>query len=780
MATLGKPAANRNAMKQTSNKNIGGRVDVLRWSEEMDLLAIGTEKGEVILQRLKWQKVWQLLPPEEGLKVRGIAWRPGENLIAIGYSNGTILQLDIETKDVVHSFSVQSDISCMNWTDNGESDETANHTWNSIHQNHATFLPTLPVLSTLCSSTKPASYNPMDFCRKHILNVLLVGTVTGQLHLSALGMLPAGRVDVLAMAGLPPSTNARIHEAQMSFNFKQLVVALEQDTGLTVIVLENNLLHKYAGSLLNLSINYAQILSTMTYINDTIDCIVETWETVLLEMDKKLTQYADDHPGDSISADFLELLMFGTTSPGLEEFLLRDLSEKGLRRLGNSMDLCYATIQRLVVVPLYNAIYALFYHLNVLEGMLQNRVYYGALMIRTASQALRDCGAFQIKCFELQQTIDYSKRDFKIFFRWLCSVIVRLMDEPLQEHYPTITQQELTYLANFLAQFDDSYNSADTTVTEDSQRKLIGLRRKFNLERVGQYLEDKPLLHKADGSELSQWKQMLKENECFQNSPNVFPHREDHSLLQEQKRVKESIRLLFEQPSAALGGAFRPKNLLTLQQQTAPTANEAIRSFASCNHPVDNVTLVSIIQSSNSLLLVECYAEGGMKMVRLRFEDKPYFDQPIGTLSFRHAQFYNADTLSLLLHTQPEGQAVAGGSYYLQLALGPIREILRSTELREGARTLTEETDGCRVLNAYTFIDECALKLLDGNDGHRIAVSGKRNVTAILSESRRNIRLYDMDAQDEEEEEEDDDRLENSSQLNSSLDNSQESIHQPQ
>ncbi|XP_035780813.1 anaphase-promoting complex subunit 4-like [Anopheles albimanus] len=776
MATLGKQATNRNAMKQTSNKNIGCRVDVLRWSEEMDLLAIGTDKGEVILQRLKWQKVWQLLPPEEGLKVRGIAWRPGESLIAIGYSNGTILQLDIETKDVVHSFSVQSDISCMNWTDTVEGGEATNHTWNSIHQNHAPFLPTLPVLSTLCSSTKPASYNPIDYCGKHILNVLLVGTVTGQLHLSAIGMLPAGRVDVLAMAGLPPSTNARIHEAQMSLNFKQLVVALAQDTGLSVIVLENNLLHKYAGSLLNLSINYAQILSTMTYINDTIDCIVETWETVLLEMDKKLTQYADDHPGDSISADFLELLMFGTTSPGLEEFLLRDLSEKGLRRLGNSMDLCYATIQRLVVVPLYNAIYTLFYHLNVLEGMLQNRIYYGALMSRTATQALRDCGAFQIKCFELQQTIDYSKRDFKIFFRWLCSMIVRLIDEPLQEHYPTITQQELTYLANFLAQFDDTFDTPDATVPEDSQRKSAGLRRKFNLERVGQYLEDKPLLHKADGSELNQWKQMLKENECFRNSSIVFPHHEDHSLLQEQKRVKESIRLLFEQPGAALGGAFRPKNLLTLQH-TAGTANDAIRSFASCNHPQDDVTLVSIIQSSNSLLLIECYAQGGMKMVRLRFEDKPYFDQPIGTLSFRHAQFYNPDTLSLLLHAQPDGQTGAGSSYYLQLALGPIREVLRSTELREGARTLTEEADGCHVLNAYTLIDECALKLLDGNDGHRIAVSGKRNVTAILSESRRNVRLYDMDAQDEEEE---GDPLETSSQINSSLENSQESIHQPQ
>ena len=132
--------ASRNLMKQTCNKNVGTRVDVLKWSQEMDLLAMGTEKGEVLLHRLKWQKVWQLSPPEDGLKVRGLAWRPCEKFIAIGkackgllggrkrllimpcfvvgYSNGTILLVDLETKEEIHSFSVKQDITCLTWTEN--------------------------------------------------------------------------------------------------------------------------------------------------------------------------------------------------------------------------------------------------------------------------------------------------------------------------------------------------------------------------------------------------------------------------------------------------------------------------------------------------------------------------------------------------------------------------------------------------------------------------------------------------------------------------------------
>lgn len=36
------------------------------------------------MQRLNWQKIWSHSPPEKDLKVRGIAWRFDEKVIAIG------------------------------------------------------------------------------------------------------------------------------------------------------------------------------------------------------------------------------------------------------------------------------------------------------------------------------------------------------------------------------------------------------------------------------------------------------------------------------------------------------------------------------------------------------------------------------------------------------------------------------------------------------------------------------------------------------------------------
>lgn len=92
-----------------------------------------------MIQRLKWQKVWTLSPPEEGLQVRSIAWRSDEKIIAIGtvkyptgflihlhqfnllaYNNGLVLLTDIENNEELHSFKLNQDIKMLCWTQNSE------------------------------------------------------------------------------------------------------------------------------------------------------------------------------------------------------------------------------------------------------------------------------------------------------------------------------------------------------------------------------------------------------------------------------------------------------------------------------------------------------------------------------------------------------------------------------------------------------------------------------------------------------------------------------------
>lgn len=71
------------------------------------------------------------------------------------------------------------------------------------------------------------------------------------------------------------------------------------------------------------------------------------------------------------------------------------------------------------------------------------------------NDASRNAGAFLIKSLELQQVIEQSNRDFKIFWGWLYGVIVRLMEEVVPDDIAAVSQQDTIYLAEFLNTFDE-------------------------------------------------------------------------------------------------------------------------------------------------------------------------------------------------------------------------------------------------------------------------------------------------------------------------------------
>eukprot|EP00057_Strongylocentrotus_purpuratus_P017065 XP_011671539.1 PREDICTED: anaphase-promoting complex subunit 4-like [Strongylocentrotus purpuratus] len=68
------------SFRQLEERNLSVEVTLMQWSPKMDLIALANENGEVLLQRLTWQRqpIWTLSPPseDEGKEVRALAWRP--------------------------------------------------------------------------------------------------------------------------------------------------------------------------------------------------------------------------------------------------------------------------------------------------------------------------------------------------------------------------------------------------------------------------------------------------------------------------------------------------------------------------------------------------------------------------------------------------------------------------------------------------------------------------------------------------------------------------------
>lgn len=703
----------------------------------------------MIIHRFKWQKVWSHPAPEESLRVRAIAWRNDEKMLAIGYSNGLITLLDIENHEEIFTLRLSGDITCMCWTNKNS---TVCNDSNRVDQldddeseelDSSKYLAPLPSLNALSSTAKKIDYNSLKFYNKHVPNLLLVGHRPGVVKSLVFGVLPCGTININNDHNVDQG-ELTVKDIKMSNDLKEMYVLVETEAGcVQLLVYENGFLSKYSSSLLNLSIQHGHILNTLTYITDTIQCITEAWEQVLLEMDTKLSKYAETMPPDeSLSADFLELLIFGyPSSPALLSFLTKDLTEKGLKKLGNSIDLSYSTIQKLVVKPLTSGIVNILYHLSTLKGMHRHQFYYGDLLDESTEQAFVAAGSFFIKAKELQQTIETSARDYKIFFRWLYYVLVRLQEENVPSDIASVSQQEINYLAEFIKNFDDINESVTT-------------KRKFNLERVGQYLHDCELAFPTTTDDTSKsWQHLINENQCLAANPNILPHHPKLSLVQEFNQLKKNIGAAFSRPEEIVSREFKLRTVFQCglnPQRPLPTS--VSQAFINGQAPA---AVTAIIDSDTTVLFLEARQDLPVRAVKLILNHS-LSRGSLPPLTFRHLQFYSESTLSILMRSvDGGGNKSAATSYFLQYPIEQLRQYCEEHG----------PNDSFETVNCYETIDESMLKPLEGIDGKFIAVSGPRKVSSLLSESHKIIRIYEMEV-----DEDDDEPLEVSSQ-NVSMEN---------
>lgn len=692
--------------------------------------------GEVAINRFRWDMPIKIPAPEEKLLVRSIAWRMDEKILGIAYNNGLVKLVDIESKEDIHSFVIAgADIKSICWTQNVvEIDESER----SILESHKTYLAPLPNINTITTGNKRVHYNSSKFYSKNMLNFLLVACADAKIHIYIFGVLSCGSIDVVKDIGATTDDTVELLNVKLSTSFKELFVIFSKNGKVDLLVYENQTLLKYHVPLWKLSVKYGMVLNILGYIEDTIQHIIEAWETVLLEMDNKLTKYAKEQQRGAVSADFLELLMFGYPSEALDHFLTQDLTEKELKKLGNSIELSYSTIQKLVVKPLHNAIVSLFYHINYVNGMHQNGFYYKEILGEITNDSMINTGAFLIKSFELQQTIDKSMRDYKIFFRWLYIAITRLIDETVPEDIGTINQQEINYLADFLYNFEQN---REESVDDEGETEI-----KFNLERVGQYLADKDLIIPVQDDNCM-WQQLLEENDCLRESGKIYPHHKKLSLIQQKNLMRKSIDELFGRLKTTVGSDFK----LQPKTHTSPLkpVDDGFKVITS--HVIDGegdnaMNMFTILMSPDCLLLVVHATHMSIRTIEMKFTDRAgCIVSSVGQLSFLDVKFYNSKLMSVLLKNQVDSRSY---TCIVQLPVYRVTENFMNT------------SGDYFSINLYNLIDEANFKTLEGFSGVAMAVSGSRKVAAFLATNMKIMRLYDMEVEDDDPEDDDSNLIE--------------------
>ncbi|XP_036145739.1 anaphase-promoting complex subunit 4 [Monomorium pharaonis] len=694
-------------MRQLEERQLSAEVTTMLWSPKMDLLAVSNVKGEVVLHRLTWQRVWLLSPQEESDTSVYLAWRPDGKLLAVCYETSKLLCLvDVETKNIIHKTKLPTNevTVCVKWLSLSNTEHENLLTSDKTNKPTGEYLPPLPNLIR-SYSLEPERKEFLS----HTLDMLFIGQKNGTALMYIFGMFYCGTITV----GHGPIL-------QITGGSTNPIWITWKDNNYIKTTRVSCPLFEKSTAFLKVAQTQANIECLKDYLARTLMATCEAWETILLEMDEKLTRYSEANQPGIMSADFLELLMIGIPTKNLETFLLRDLTEKGLKKFGHSIEMCYSNIQKLVSKNLTSVGMALVYQLAELRGMVRVGGTYEALGLRDEmliTNAINESEAFLAKSYEIEQVIDQSMRNYKAFFRWLYVAILQLTDERAPSEVSRVSQQELTFIAEFLSDFDKPRANG-----------------RINLEKLGQYLRRENLQTPLT-SEGSEWAAMLDTTDCLRNYPHIVKQNFNLSLLQSHEKLVAAVEKVFDEAYQSLVDHF-VMNSISLPSFTSLMSSQIVTN--------DENLLLAMSDSDSKLLKLftvkyspEEPMSLGSKMVTIEVNHKQGEHLKEIDTVIVDLQFYSQDYLSLLILNR---QTYA--SFLIQMPLHGI--------------FMFEYQDNDAIILITDVIGTTWPKPFQGISARRLAVSGPRKVAAILSENNRKIRLLETEAEPEDEEDDDD------------------------
>lgn len=575
------------------------------------------------------------------------------------------------------------------------------------------------------------------------LNLLLVGTDDCEVQLLALGIFLCGSIKLAEVFG-KEGTVLNMH---MPVDFSYLYVAIQYFYGkVEIVTIELKECDTTWNDVYDLAFKHDQLLSSLDYLDQTMKNILETWENVsLMEMELKLSSYSSEDP-ELVSTDLLGLMIFGNLSERMDQFLRKDLTDKGIKKIGQSIESSHTNVQKLVVKQLAEVTNRVLFQLVEISGMSLKKYECLGLTQRSVDRALLSAQRFLMKCNELQIVIAESLTRYQLFFKWLHGAMTRLNDDAgglsgngVEPTPADLSQRELYTLAEYVYELGDGARAAD----------------KYRLDRVGQYFADADLEFPWDANGRGHWRGVLRENPCLEESALAVVAPGRASLAQQYAALRRDLADIFAQRKTFADRTFVLYNNVCLDNHGTAAAGDRGR-------PPPKVTMTDAV---NGKLLVCCADRGAYdfgfhelmayadaRQVTRRAVNVFYMgaaaDDAAVKQTVHDVQFYSAEHLSVL--TETTDAAGNRSSLFLQLSTSGLRLACSSDGLntcRVGGAG--GPSSSCHQMDDYTC------RVVENMSATSFAVCGTRKVAVLLSHSRHKVRLFEMEAEDEEDEEDD-------------------------
>ncbi|XP_044536553.1 anaphase-promoting complex subunit 4 [Gracilinanus agilis] len=758
------------AFRQVGEKQLPQEIIFMAWSPKRDLIALANKVGEVLLHRLaNFQRVWSLPPNENtGKEVTSLAWRPDGKILAFGLADTKkVILCDVEKPESLHSFSVNTPITYMHWMEVTEESSVLTSFYNAEDESNL-LLPKLPALPKNYSTTaKIFSEEKSDEIMKLLgdvrLNALVLGGNSGFIEIYAYGMYK-----IATVTGVSGSCLGLC----LSGDLKSLSVITEMGDSNSIISeisyfqLDTSLLSTYLPEVTRMARKFTHISTLLQYIRLSLTCMCEAWEEILMQMDSRLTKFVQEkNTTTSVQDEFMQLLLWGKASLELQSLLMNQLTVKGLKKLGQSIESSYSSIQKLVISHLQSGSEALLYHLSELKGMASWKQKYEPLGLDATGieDAITSVGSFILKANELLQVIDSSMKNFKAFFRWLYVAMLRMSEDHVLPELNKMTQKDITFVADFLT---EHFNEAPELYNRKGKY--------FNVERVGQYLKDEDDdLVSPPNIEGNQWYDFLQNSTHLKESPLLFPYYPEKSLHFVKRQMESIIDHCLQKPADVIGRSVNQAVCIPLYK-AARSEDSTPRLFKLpflWNNKSSNLHYILFTMSDSSaskIYILRRHTDisksvnNGLLAVEFgNFVNTTNESLESSSYSCLDAHFYDDETITVVLKENEEQEGKERVLAQLPLSLVYIRENIPEKEYNgTTCKRLDEQSD---IIPIHTVFLESQWRILENMKAQYVAVNGFRKVSCVLSSNLRHVRVFEMDVEDDGEAEEEDEEEEEES-----------------
>lgn len=738
-------------------KQLPNPVLCMAWSPKRDLIALANTSGELLLHRLaSFQRVWSLPPSEHtGKDITALAWRPDGKILAFSLGDTKqVVLCGVEKAEILHVFPIQSPVTCMHWMEVTE-DNGALTAFHNSEDESVLFLPKLPSLPKSYSTTskifsEEKSDEIMNLLGEVRLNILVLGGDSGSVELYAYGMYKIATVTGVA---------GTCRSLSLSSDLKSLSIinemrSADNDPEICYCQLDTGLLSDCLPEVTRMARKFTHISTLLQYLHLSLTCMCEAWDDILMQMDLRLTKFVQEkNTSTQVQDEFLELLLWGQASPELQALLMNQLTVKGLKKLGLSIESSYSSIQKLVISHLQSGAEALLYHLSEVKGMSLWKQKFEPLGLdaEAVEGAITAVGSFSLKATELLQVIDKSMKNFKAFFRWLYVAMLRMCEEHVPPELTKMTQKDIAFVADFLSE-----HFSENEELFDRKGKY------FNVERVGQYLKDEDEdLVSPPNTKGNQWLRFLQDSKHLKESPLLFPTYPQKSLHFVKKMMEGVIEQCLQKPSEVIGKSVKQAVLLPLY--TVPESSEntprlfELPSLWNDKKAKVHYVVFSMPEISPSKLYLlrratdpQRHIPNSVMAVDLSHilesvDDDNATSHSHHVYSCLDARFYDDEMLTVVLQG-PEEESSRRILAQLPLAstLSCETEFMWESKMRLDQQSSNIPCQGILLGNQWRELENMKAQF--------VAVNGIRKVACVLSANLRHIRVFEMDVEDEDDE----------------------------